>query len=39
MTESPFDYDPKKDDLPPLVTFLIVIVAIGMAIYLSTFLV
>ncbi len=39
MPQSPFDYDPKKDDLPPMITFLIVVVAIGMAVYLSTFLV
>lgn len=35
MPESIFDYDPEKDKLPPMVTFWIIVTAIGMAIYLS----
>ncbi len=39
MAEENFDYDPKKDKLSPAVTFWIIIVSIGMAIYLSMILV
>jgi hypothetical protein len=39
MPESNFDYDPKKDKLPKKITFWIIVVAIAMAIYLSTILV
>ena len=35
MPNSPFDYDPEKDNLPPLITFWIVVAALGAAVYLS----
>lgn len=34
-----FDYDPEKDSLPPMITFWIIVGAIGMGIYLSMILV
>jgi hypothetical protein len=39
MQDSDFDYDPEKDKLPPLVTFWIIVAALGAAVYLSMVLV
>jgi hypothetical protein len=39
MPRSEFDYDPEKDGLSPLVTFWIIVAAVGAAIYLSLVLV
>jgi len=39
MPESDFDYNPETDKLPPMVTFWIIVGAIGMGIYLSQILV
>ncbi len=39
MPESDFDYDPKRDKLPMMITFWIIVASIGMAIYLSMILV
>lgn len=35
MSKSEFDYDPEKDSLPPLITFWLIVAAVGAAIYLS----
>jgi len=39
MPESPFDYNPETDKLPPMITFWIIVGSIGMGIYLSIILV
>jgi hypothetical protein len=39
MERSDFDYDPARDEPPKKVRWILVFIALGMAVYLSTFLV